>query len=132
MKDRAMESWAARLRSRRPWTKDEAREVLKRQAASGLSVEKFAQQAGFVPQRLSWWRKRLANACSGQRTAAPASSPSFVPVVVRASEWHAGGGSTPLRVRIGERVVVDVERADAGTAAWVAWLALACSGGGES
>jgi hypothetical protein len=131
MKDRATEKWAARLRSRRPWTQDEAREVLKRHAASGLSIGRFAQEAGFVPQRLSWWQKRLAKGDSGRVVAAPASLATFVPVVVRAA-GSCAGEPVPLRVRIGERVVVDVQRADARTAAWVGWLAVACTGGGES
>jgi len=132
MNDRAMQKWAAQLRGRRPWTEEEAREVLEHQGASGLSIERFARRVGFVPQRLHWWRTRLAQSRGGRvALAEPASRPSFVPVVVRDGERTAAE-CVPLRVRIGERVVVDVRQADASTAAWVAWLALACAGGAES
>jgi transposase-like protein len=127
-----MQKWAAPLRGRQQWTEEQAREVLARRGASGLSVERFARQMGFVPQRLHWWRSRLAK--SDVEPAAVAERidrPQFVPVVVRAAE-PAAEGAVPLRVHIGGRVVVDVLHADASTAAWVAWLAIASAGGAES
>jgi hypothetical protein len=42
------------------WTEVEARAVIAAWKKSGLSVEQhFARARGLVPQRLSWWRKKL-------------------------------------------------------------------------
>jgi hypothetical protein len=42
------------------WTEVEARAVLAAQKKSGLSVDAFARDNGLLPQRLYWWRKKLA------------------------------------------------------------------------
>jgi hypothetical protein len=44
---------------RAQWSEHEARAVLAAWRKSGLSVEKFAEQRGLVPQRIYWWRKKL-------------------------------------------------------------------------
>lgn len=41
------------------WSEHEARGLLSAWRKSGLSIEAFAKQQGFVPQRLRWWRKKL-------------------------------------------------------------------------
>ena len=41
------------------WSEHEARGVLGAWRKSGLSLEAFAKQQGFVPQRLRWWRNKL-------------------------------------------------------------------------
>ena len=42
------------------WTEVEARSVLEAWRRSGLSIDAFARGRGLVPQRLHWWRKKLA------------------------------------------------------------------------
>ena len=59
------------------WSETEAREVLRDQADSGLSVAAFARQKGLVAQRVHWWRKRLG------ADASVASKPTFLPVRIR-------------------------------------------------
>lgn len=44
------------------WTEDEAQIVLAAQDASGLSVAAFAAREGVDPQRLYFWRRRVAMA----------------------------------------------------------------------
>ena len=41
------------------WSEHEARGVLAAWRKSGLSMEKFADERGFVAQRIRWWKKKL-------------------------------------------------------------------------
>ena len=41
------------------WTEVEARGVLEAWRKSGLTLHAFAQARSLVPQRLSWWKKKL-------------------------------------------------------------------------
>ena len=43
------------------WTEVEARGALEACRRSGLSIEKFARSRGLVPQRLHWWKQKLAS-----------------------------------------------------------------------
>jgi hypothetical protein len=42
------------------WTEVEARGVLDAWKKSGLGLGEFARSRGIVPQRLNWWKKKLA------------------------------------------------------------------------
>ena len=42
------------------WTEDEARAALDAWKLSGLGAHAFARQHGITPQRLYWWRERVA------------------------------------------------------------------------
>ena len=42
------------------WSEHEARSVLQAWRASGVSIERFATSRGLVPQRLRWWKRKLA------------------------------------------------------------------------
>jgi hypothetical protein len=42
------------------WTEIEARGVIGAWRKSGLSTLEFARERGIVPQRIYWWRKKLA------------------------------------------------------------------------
>ncbi|MBM4279215.1 MAG: hypothetical protein FJ137_00140 [Deltaproteobacteria bacterium] len=42
------------------WTEVEARGVLDAWKKSGLGLGEFARSRGSVPQRLRWWKKKLA------------------------------------------------------------------------
>ena len=45
--------------SHEQWTEVEARGVLESWRRSGKSIERFARERGFTPQRLYWWKKKL-------------------------------------------------------------------------
>jgi hypothetical protein len=115
------DGWIARLRRRRPWTPAEARRVLDAWRASGESATGFARRHGLVPQRLCWWRDRLAAATLPKEEAIVQSqdeTPAFVPVEVRAAEPIADLAV----VVVGADLRVEVRGLDATSAAWVAAL----------
>jgi hypothetical protein len=115
MQNRAMQKWAAQLRSCRHWTQEQAREVLQRQRASGEGVTEFAHRMGFVPQRLFWWRGQLGDSEPAEASCERA----FVPVVVR--DQHPAC-ATRIVVDLGDGIQVQVNEVDASTAGWVALL----------
>ena len=115
MQDRAMQKWAKQLRNCRHWTRDQARDALQKQRASGEGITVFARRMGFVPQRLFWWQGRLRLPSAHPEPAIQ----SFVPVVVRADPSDRRGR---ISVELGGGVRVDVHEVDASTAGWVALL----------
>jgi transposase-like protein len=54
------ETRVMRFRTRRRWTKTDAREALAEQRASGLSIVEFAEKEGFHPERLFRWDRQLS------------------------------------------------------------------------
>ncbi|RYG87903.1 hypothetical protein EON77_01445 [bacterium] len=74
------------------WSEVEARGVLEAWRRSGLPLERFARQRGFVPQRLHWWKRKLA-AAEKSRALGPA--PELLPVRVT-SEPRRGEPVTVL------------------------------------
>ena len=68
-------SLVTRLSSKRRWTVDDARSVLERLTASGLTVRAFGEREGVDPQRLYRWRGVIGE-CS---------APAFVEVARAAS-----------------------------------------------
>ena len=54
-----MRKWAEQLRSCRHWTRDQTRDALEKQRASGEGITVLAQRMGFDPERLSWWQAKL-------------------------------------------------------------------------
>jgi transposase-like protein len=95
--------------AKRQWTEREAREVIAAWDESGQSGSAFARSMGTNPQRLFWWRRRLA----------PTSSrgPMFVPVIATPSPVRA---SATLVVTMGNGARIEVGEVNAETAAWVA------------
>lgn len=96
------------------------REILGRQAASGLSVRAFCRQEGIGEASFYYWRRAIRPAETGPPTPAPA----FVPAMVRGAplreapiliEWDAGP-----RLRLPGTI----------SAAWVAELLRAVATGG--
>ena len=72
----------ARIEDRR-WTEENARRVLAEWEASGQTLAAFARATGLVPQRLSWWRRRLAGrAPEATPTAEETRAPAFLPVEI--------------------------------------------------
>lgn len=59
------------------WSEVEARGVLEAWRRSGLSIERFAKQRGFVPQRLRWWKVKFAAA---EKEVAVSAAPALLPV----------------------------------------------------
>jgi hypothetical protein len=75
------------------WSEVDARGVLESWRRSGLSLERFAKQRGFVAQRLRWWKAKFArtdNALAAGVTAA------LLPVRVSAERGRRGEPVTVL------------------------------------
>lgn len=86
------------------WSKEDAAAALEELAASGLSIARFAEREGIVPERLYSWRRRLAKdeATAKATTSAP---PRFVEIdastVGRTFEVALESGTT---LRISESI----------------------------
>lgn len=59
------------------WSEVEARGVMEAWRRSGLPLERFAKQRGFVAQRLRWWRAKWSRA---EKTLAVSEMPALLPV----------------------------------------------------
>jgi hypothetical protein len=92
------------------WSASEARGMLEEWEKSGKSCAAFARSVGVVPQRLFWWRKRLAGATSGPM-------PAFVPVVTTPDAGPTSDIALVVTTKGGTRI--EVRDVDASTAAWV-------------
>lgn len=57
------------------WSEVEARGVLEAWKRSGLPLERFAKQRGFVAQRLRWWKAKFKKAEAALALGAPALLP---------------------------------------------------------
>ena len=101
--------------SRRPhWTEADARRVLADWERSGDTLEAFARARGLVPQRLTWWKKRLRVALPETSTAV-----TFLPAAV--SEAAPVPTATPTAmIRLAHGIVIELV---GGSPAWVAALA---------
>jgi hypothetical protein len=62
------------------WSEVEARGVMEAWRRSGLPLERFAKQRGFVAQRLRWWRAKWARA---EKSLAVSTMPALLPVRMR-------------------------------------------------
>jgi transposase-like protein len=117
MPNKLTTTYLARLRGRH-WTTQDARAVLAAQAQSGESLSAFARRHGLTPQRLCWWRKRLAEWDAAEENRRPL----LVPVVSPAPAPDAAAPSSPqVRLRCGD-VQIDLPDAAAVPAAWLAAL----------
>ena len=111
---------ATAVRGGTRWSADEAQQILDEWATSGESLNAFAKGRGLVPQRLSWWQKRLG----GKRRrriadgAASATAPAFLPVTVRPVEREP----IVAMVEIADGLRVELRVLDGASAAWVASL----------
>ena len=108
----------AQLRRSR-WTASTARWVLATQAASGERLTGFARRHGLRPQRLFWWRDRLA-----EWTGEGSTAPQLVPAVtVESSRMTSVPGSPAPQVRVQVReVAVEISDAAAVPPGWLAEL----------
>jgi hypothetical protein len=104
----------------RPWTEEQARQVLKARESSGMTVGAFAQEQALPAHRIYWWQRRLGgDARTASEIVSGAAPGSFVPVTIR--PVVSAGSSAPIAVVIGGARVEIIER-DAVSAAWVAEL----------
>ncbi len=106
------------------WTAEDAKGVLDELAASGEPLSAFARRRGLVPQRLYWWKKRLAERRPAGRSAGEAGSSlaAFVPMVVR---QDAVGATVDLATG----VRIELRTLDVAAAEWLAVLLRALGGG---
>lgn len=104
------------------WTPTAARTVLAARAASGETFTAFARRHGFLPQRLFWWRKRLAEAgADGQ--------PWFVPAVISCTPVLPRTAPRPAQVTLRLLdVELDLTEAAAVAPEWLAALVAALRG----
>ena len=82
------------------WTEVEARAVLAALAKSGLPLERFARDRGITPQRVYWWKKKLAEKPEPKRGGL-----ALLPVSVAAAETKRGEPVTVL-LRSGHMIKV--------------------------
>lgn len=75
------------------WSEIEARGVLEAWQRSGLPLERFAKQRGFVAQRLRWWKRKFAQA---ERALAAAPTPALLPVRLTGEPGRRGEPVTVL------------------------------------
>jgi transposase-like protein len=95
------------------WGAEEARRVLAAWRRSGLSMNAFAQEHGFVAQRLGWWKQKVGE--GGAELAR------FVPVVVGPTTTSATASATVL-LRSPRGTVVEVLDAQAVSPEWLSTL----------
>lgn len=79
--------------ARGQWSEVEARGVLEACRRSGLTLERFARMRGIVPQRLHWWKRKLATI---EKNVALSAAPALLPVRVSAEPPRRGEPVTVL------------------------------------
>jgi len=89
------------------WSEHEARAVVGAWRRSGLSVEKFAEQRGLVPQRIYWWRKKLEQPLKAVK---PDTALALLPVQVAKSSPAARARGEPVMVMLRSGHVIKVGR----------------------
>ena len=75
------------------WSEVEARGVLEAWRRSGLPLERFATQRGFISQRLRWWKAKFARA---EKALAAGTVPALLPVRVGEEATRRGEPVTVL------------------------------------
>jgi len=100
------------LREKR-WGAEEARRVLAAWRRSGLSMNAFAQEHGFVAQRLGWWKQKVGD--GGAELAR------FVPVVVGPATERAPTNATVV-LRSPRGTAVEVLDTQAVSPEWLSEL----------
>ena len=75
------------------WSEIEVRSVLEAWRRSGLTLERFAKQRGFGPQRLRWWQAKFARAAKSK---ALAPLPALLPIRVSAEPERRNRPATPV------------------------------------
>ena len=89
--------------ARGQWSEVEARGVLEAWRRSGLSVQRFAKQRGIVPQRLRWWKMKLA---ASEKATVVSAAPALMPVRVSAETPRSRGEPVTVLLRTGHMLKV--------------------------
>ena len=116
-----------RKEHRKTWTEADARRLLNDWSRSGELLSVFARRQGVHPQRLAWWRRRLARGAhseGGGVAIGIASTSAFVPVTVRGMEREPCAAA----VEFDAGLRVELRALDGASAAWIAALARALGG----
>ena len=92
---------------RAQWSEHEARAVINAWRRSGLSVERFAEERGLVPQRIYWWRKKLEGPAKPDTKAVSTTSLALLPVQVSQTKPQRG---EPVMVMLRSGHVIKVGR----------------------
>jgi len=109
------------------WTAKDAERVLSAWRMSGMSMSAFAKSRGLKEQRLSWWKKRIAEWSPGALTASAERRPRFVPAVLGAA--IPAMGSPPLvAIRLSDGTVVEIGETERVAAKWICELVAALRG----
>lgn len=100
------------------WTEAEARSVLAKCEASGLSMRAFAHREGIRPRRLYWWTKRLRGDARGR---VELDALRFVPAIVKPGGDEASVRVRPaVAIRVGPRATLEIVDPSAVSVGWVA------------
>lgn len=125
------ERWLEEMAGPEQWRPTDAERVIAAWQASGKSMAEFSDGYGINPQRIAWWRKRLA---TKEVPAAPAMQ--FVPVTVRAQAERpatapAERSVAPVVIALGGVGRIEVAEPEAVSPSWIAALVseLAQAGG---
>ncbi len=97
------------------WTEKRGRRELGQWRRSGQSLSAFARERGFNPQRLRYWRDRLAER-SEERVTGGEANAEFVPGVI------VEVASAAVRLELPRGVVVEAKAAREVEPGWVAEL----------
>lgn len=88
------------------WSEHEARGVLSAWRKSGLSIERFGNERGIVPQRIRWWKAKLES----KTTALVPSEAALALLPVRVTEAAQTKRGEPVAVYLRSRHIVKVGR----------------------
>jgi transposase-like protein len=110
-----MSNWARKAADGARWTESEARAALAAWRSSGETMAAFARRHDIDPQRIGWWRDRLAE---------PASA-ALVPVTIANANLAT---SAVLRVRV-DGVEIEILDPECVPAQWLAQLISLSRGG---
>jgi len=98
--------------SNKPWSSEQARQILAEQRRSGKSVAGFAKERGLVPERLYWWirKPQRDGTRAGKELRSPERGMSFVEVSPAPASEPSGGATAQDRIEVvltsGRRIVV--------------------------
>lgn len=109
----------ARKKRAAKWTVEEARAELDRWSRSGQTLSQYGRERGLANQRLSYWRKRLAELDRrSDRKTSKGDETRLVPAVLVTRD------AAVLRLKMPETgVEVEVAQPDAVSPAWIGQLA---------
>jgi hypothetical protein len=88
------------------WSEVEARGVLEAWRRSGLPLDRYARQRGFVPQRLHWWKEKFAARERFARESSSVQSPTAALLPVSVTSGARRGEPVTVLLRTGHMLKV--------------------------